>query len=83
MGQEVIIQFDRSALGSAANLPVSPTTESINGANTAIRGKLLHADSEWIHIEQIQPHQGGELTKTFWIPRNKVLLIESSIYRAK
>jgi len=77
IGQEVTVQFDRSALGSAAALPVSPTTVSINGATTSLRGKLLRADSQWIQIEETPPEQGGQAKKIFWISRSKILLIEA------
>lgn len=83
IGQEVTIQFDRSALGSAAALPVSPTTDSINGATTSLRGKLLYANSEWIQIEETPPEQVGQAIKTFWIPRSKILLIEGKRIRAE
>jgi len=82
LGEEVIVQFDRASLGSGAPLPVPPTTEGINGASTSIRGKLLTADSQWIVVEKTKPAQTGQSIETFWIPREKVLLIQRDIYRA-
>jgi len=83
IGQEVTVQFDRSALGSARELPVSPTTVSINDSTTMLRGKLLRADSEWIQMETPASEQGGREIKTFWIPRSKILLIEAKRIREK
>lgn len=83
IGQEVVVQFDRSALGSGSTLPVSPTTESINGATTALRGILRAATDIWIQLEINDPQPNGSLHKTFWIPRDKVLLIQTIRFEGK
>ena len=66
IGKDCIVQFRRDALGAAAALPVAPTTGSINGAQTAIGGKLLMVNSEWVLL-----NNGNDL----WIPTASVLLI--------
>ena len=76
VGKDVVVQFDRSALGAAANLPISPTTGSINGAVTSLSGKLHSITEEWVIIEQSTAATNGTLRKKFWIPRDKVLLIQ-------
>lgn len=66
-GKSVTVQFRRDALGSAHTLPISPTTDSINGAMVSLRGKLLKVNEEWVVLEyQKQKH---------WISRDAVLLI--------
>ena len=67
VGKECVVQFRRDALGTAASLPVAPTTGSINGAQTAIGGKLLMVNSEWVLL-----NNGNDL----WIPRASILLIQ-------
>lgn len=83
VGKDVIVQFDRAALGTGAALPVSPTTSSINGAETAIYGKLLHVSSDWIQLEVRRPASSGTLISTYWIPRDKVLLIQAQVIMAQ
>lgn len=67
-GKACTVQFRRDALGAAANLPVSPTTHSINGAATCVMGTLKRATGEWVVIEKN--------AKEIWIPRSVILLIE-------
>lgn len=72
VGKECTVQFRRGdALGGAGNLPVNPTTGSINGAEVALSGILRTITSEWISLET-QQHQ------TLWIPKESVLLIQTS-----
>lgn len=67
-GKDCTVQFRRDALGAAANLPVSPTTHSINGAETCVMGTLKRATAEWVVLER----NGKEI----WIPKSVILLIE-------
>ncbi len=72
IGQEVVIRLDRGVLGAAGSLPVAaPMTEEINGAITAIRGTLLAAKDGWM-VLKLNNSPGF----TYWIPRDKVLLIQ-------
>ena len=68
VGKFCTIQFRRDALGAAAVNPVPPMTDSYNGADTNIQGKLKRTTKDWIVIE----HNGGEI----WIPKSVVLLIK-------
>lgn len=70
IGENYTIQFRRDALGTAATLPVAPTTMSINGAETSVYGVLAELNEEWVVIL-------GERS-VFWIPRSSVLLIEGT-----
>ena len=66
-GKKVTVQFRRDALGSAHVLPIPPTTDSQNGAQVSLSGKLTMVTPEWIVLNhQKQKH---------WIPRESVLLI--------
>lgn len=67
-GKQCTIQFRRDALGAARDLPVSPTTGSINGAEVSVSGKFVAMDQEWVVINQ---GSGREI----WVPRNMVLAI--------
>jgi hypothetical protein len=67
IGEPVTIQFRRDALGSAHNLPVPPTTHSINGAQVSLSGRLSAVTPEWIVVEY-EAHD-------HWISRDTVLLI--------
>jgi hypothetical protein len=83
IGKDVVVQFDRSSLGAAASLPVPPTTEGINGAGTAIRGKLLGATKSWIQLGVTTSRVQGASVQTFWIPREKILLIQTDSFQGQ
>lgn len=70
IGEPVKVQFRRDALGAAAALPVSPTTDSINGAATSISGTLVavEVDSVVLTVDE----------NTKWIPRDVILSIEAT-----
>ena len=69
LGENCTVQFRRDALGSAANLPVSPLTGSINGAETCVIGKLRSFSGEWVVVERA--------ADTLWIPKAVVLLVQA------
>lgn len=70
VGKVCTIQFRRGdALGSGANLPVSPLTNGINGADTSIIGKLRLVSEEWLVLERD--------AATIWIPKSAILLIQA------
>jgi hypothetical protein len=62
------VQFRRDALGAAATLPISPTAQGINGADTAITGSYKATRKGWVIVER----DGREL----WIPKSVILSIE-------
>lgn len=68
VGKNVTIQFRRDALGGAANIPVPPFTNNINGAETSASGKVEMVEANWLVIQR-----SGNLT---WIPRDVILAIE-------
>jgi hypothetical protein len=70
-GSPCTVQFRRDALGAGANLPISPMTSGINGAETALSGTLKRATPDWIVIEM----SGREIT----IPKSVILLIEQQM----
>ena len=70
IGEPVKVQFRRDALGAAAALPVSPTTDSINGAATSISGTLVAVEVDSVVLTV------NENTK--WIPRDVILSIEAT-----
>jgi hypothetical protein len=67
IGEIVKVQFRRDALGSAHDLPVSPTTDSQNGARVSLSGTLMLVNEDWIVLEYQK--------RAHWIPRHAVLLI--------
>jgi len=73
-GKNCTVQFRRDALGGAANLPVPPTTPSINGATVAIQGKLIAVSHEAILLSS----DGDKYVqgKQLWIPKSSILLIQ-------
>jgi hypothetical protein len=62
------VQFRRDALGAAANLPISPMVNGINGSETCIRGTLTSSNDDSVSIKS------GD--KDIWIPKSVILLIE-------
>lgn len=72
----MVVQFDRSSLGAGADLPVSPTAQRINGAATAVSGRLVDVDEHWIRVEASADTSEHETRTIMWIPRSKVLMIQ-------
>ena len=69
IGKNCTVQFRRGdALGAGRDLPVSPTTDNINGADVSVSGKLRAVADGWIAIE-------FENTE-YCIPRESILLIK-------
>jgi hypothetical protein len=68
-GKEATIQFRRGdSLGGGGNLPVSPTTNSINGATVSLSGKIIKIEADWVVVETKQ--------EEIWIPKSAILLIQ-------
>jgi hypothetical protein len=51
IGKACTVQFRRDALGAAMDLPVSPTTGGINGADVTVAGTLEAVDNEWLVVK--------------------------------
>jgi len=68
VGKVCKVQFKRNALGGGATLPVPPTTDVFNGAAVSLSGTLRAVDRQAVVLDS------G--TKTYWIPKDCVLLIE-------
>ena len=67
IGQNILIQFRRDALGAGRELPISPDTDEINGASTSIVGKLIAVSETSVVIQRKDdPH---------WVPRETILFI--------
>jgi hypothetical protein len=67
-GTKCIVQFRRDALGAAANIPVPPDTDNINGAQVSLTGTLKSMSSDWIVVTQ------GDTE--YWITRDAVLMLK-------
>jgi hypothetical protein len=70
-GAYCTVQFRRDALGASRDLPVPPTTGSINGAEVCVSGKFSKMNEDWVVLTE---SKGGEI----WIPRSMILLIKVS-----
>ena len=68
-GAYCTVQFRRDALGASRDLPVPPTTGSINGAEVCVSGKFSKMNENWVVLTE---SNGGEI----WIPRSMILLIK-------
>ncbi len=68
IGKTCTIQFRRDALGAGSELPISPMTSNVNGAETAITGTLQSANDQWIVLTA----SGKEI----WVPRAVILLVQ-------
>ena len=68
VGKTCIVQFKRNALGGAADLPVPPTTDTINGAKVSMAGKLQAVRNDGI-LMRIND-------KVTWVPMDSVLLVQ-------
>lgn len=68
VGQNCIVYFRRDSLGMAADLPASPLTGSVNGAEVEQAGQLMSVSADWIVI-----NLHG---RVFHIPQAAILMIE-------
>ena len=80
-GTMVTVQFRRDALGAASNLPISPTTGSINGARVSIQGNLVAVNQEAVLLLSMEGHSrriidGIPQPRLLWIPKSSILMID-------
>lgn len=69
LGRRCTVQFRRGdALGAGGDLPVSPTTGNINGAQVNLEGTLRAVGGGWIAVESAG--------RAYCIPRDAILLVE-------
>lgn len=66
-GSSITVMFRRDHLGAAASLPIPPTSQSHNGAATALFGTLVGISKEWVIVEQKKVR--------YWIARESVLML--------
>lgn len=71
IGEQAVVQFRRDALGSGAPLPVSPKTDSINGADVIQVGKLTAVEARGLVLEET----GAQPVK-YWIPYPVILSVK-------
>lgn len=74
LGETVTVVFRADTLGAQMGSPMGPLTTNMNGADVAVTGKLLAANSGWLHVETSGP--GNPLD--VWIPVDVVLTITKS-----
>lgn len=67
VGSNCSVQFRRDLLGATMDLPISPMTSSIDGAQVNVHGTLVDINAEWVILDR-----SGT---TLWIPRENVLLL--------
>jgi hypothetical protein len=78
IGEQCVVEFRRDALGSAAPLPVSPKTDSINGADVVQVGKLAAVEGRGLILEET----GAQPVK-FWIPYPVILSVKFTGVKAQ
>ncbi len=71
LGQPVILQFRRDALGVATQNGISPDTDIYNGARMSIKGVLKAVEA---HGVIVKTHPKAQ---TCWVPWEAVLLIRT------
>ncbi len=67
------VQFRRDALGASVSLPISPTTDNINGAQLSINGNFSRMDDSWVVLTAFQNDK-----EEIWIPHSVILFIKVS-----
>lgn len=68
IGKNCVVYFRRDALGMAADIPSSPTTGRLNGADVQQVGQLMESSAEWVVL-----NLHGQV---YHIPRAAILMIE-------
>src|SRR4051812_19714081 len=68
VGASCHVQFKRDLLGSASQQPIPPTTDSMNGAQVSVSGKLVDLNADWVVLD-IGDNQ------EIWVQRKNVLLL--------
>jgi hypothetical protein len=83
VGRECTIQFRRDALGAAAALPISPDTQTINGAPIILQGTLQAVRGDWIHLDIAIEYRTGDgspprtIHRYVSIPTSSILYVEA------
>ena len=70
VGKICTVQLRRDALGGAANLPVPPLTNEINGAQVSLTGSLERVTDHWIVLSVSE--------RSIAVSRDAVLLVQFS-----
>ena len=70
IGEQCVVEFRRDALGSGAPLPVSPKTDSMNGADVVQVGKLVAVEGKGLILEETGAHP-----VSYWIPYPVILSV--------
>ena len=68
VGQHCTVQFRRDHLGGAADLPVPPTADSINGAAVSLSGTLSGTKEDWVVLTL-------QNNKSIWISTSSILTV--------
>jgi hypothetical protein len=79
VGDSVTVQFRRDALGGGANLPVSPMSYGINGADVCIIGKVEKVQPGWLSVRVVKNNEtvnGKPVESVVCVPLQSILLIE-------
>lgn len=69
VGKFCTVQFKRNALGGGADLPVSPLTNVINGAEVSCGGMILSVTQDGLLLEM-------DGSRHLWIPMDSILLVD-------
>jgi hypothetical protein len=72
IGESCRVQIDRRILGASRELPVSPTTSAVNGADTSVYGKLVKVDRLGLTLQL----GTEEEARYIWIPQSSILLVD-------
>lgn len=75
VGKSCTVQFRRDALGAAADLPIPPTTDVINGVTVTLVGILKSRDEHWTVVDAVH----GDESSTYVIPTQAILLLKISV----
>jgi hypothetical protein len=70
------VYFSRAALGGTSTNIVPVETNSINGAQVSLSGKLIKVTPEWIVLEY-HPNNNLKMKRNAWIPRGVVLWVRT------
>jgi len=69
VGRRCTVQFKRGdGLGAGGDIPVSPATGVINGAEVCVVGQLRGVSGDWIEVESAD--------REYVIPRESILLVQ-------
>ena len=75
IGKHCKVQLRRDYLGLTSSNGVPIVTDSFNGTDVSVRGRLISADERWVVVRPREAKSKDDDIWDIWIPREAILII--------